>query len=187
MSGSPPSRRSFVSILRGRRHARAVLQPRSEFVPLSTTFPSPNTAAIVTSWWRGLHSYRHGVAQLRRGDIRTVMLQDWTLELARRLGCTDPARLVNVALCAGVLACVHTNVDDSMARILAKANLRQTRFRKLLSLTNEDMDERLSGWRDALLMTRGQGNVPDLTDACLDWTNEKLLRWALDFYPAPRR
>ena len=150
------------------------------------------------SWWRSLQPYRAdgspnptadrgALARLRRADVLEATEDPAVFDLFRRLGGRGPAQLVNVALCAGVLATVRQDDQSaSAARQLGvqpgsdKPQLSTLRFRSLLAA--DTPQDRLTALRRAVSLNNQTINVEDIAAACLDWSDERRRRWAFEYY-----
>jgi CRISPR system Cascade subunit CasB len=157
---------------------------------------------VAARWWSGLQSYRAdgtsnpvadrgALARLRRADLVEAMEDPATFDLFRQLGWRDPARLIDAALCAGVLAVVRQDVRSAhAARQLgvqsggsdARPVLSALRFRRLIAA--ETPQDRLTALRRAVLLANATTNVRDVAAACLDWSDERRRRWAFEYYDA---
>jgi CRISPR system Cascade subunit CasB len=157
-------------------------------------------AEIAMQWWRGLQSYRAdgtknpvadrgALARLRRADLIDAMEDPSTFDLFRQLGWRDSARLIDAALCAGVLAVIRAD-DRSKhaARQLGVQSgdgrpvLSTLRFRRLIA--TETPQDRLPALRRVVLLAKATTNVRDMAAACLDWSDERRRRWAFEYYDA---
>jgi hypothetical protein len=156
----------------------------------------PDAGAIAAEWWRALQPLRRDgsrnhqadpgtLARLRRGILAQVALEPATIDLFRRLAYRQPDQLVLVALCAGVLA--HVREDDrsgSAARQMGspagRPVLHPTRFNRLLA-TDAEPEARLAEFRRALAVLRHVTNVRDVAWACLQWSDRRAQRWALEY------
>ena len=161
-----------------------------------------SAAEIATRWWSGLQSYRSdgtnnpgadrgALARLRRANLIETMEDPVAFDLFRQLGWRDPNRLIDVALCAGVLAVVRQ--DDRSAHAARQLGaqsgsdrpvLSALRFRRLIAA--ETPQDRLTALRRAVLLANATTNVHDMAGACLDWSDERRRRWAFEYYDAAR-
>jgi len=157
-------------------------------------------ADIAAQWWRGLQSYRAdgtknpvadrgSLARLRRADLIEAMEDPSTFDLFRRLGWRDPSRLIDAALCAGVLATIRA--DDRSKHAARQLGVQSSdgrpvlstlRFRRLIA--TETPQERLTALRRAVLLANATTNVREVAAACLDWSDERRRRWAFEYYDA---
>lgn len=160
-----------------------------------------SAADVATRWWSGLQPYRDGtpnpvadrgaLARLRRADLLEAMEDPVVFDLFRQLGWRDPARLTDVALCAGVLAVVRQDARSAhAARQLgvqsdgsdSRPMLSALRFRRMIA--TETPQDRLTALRRAVLLANATTNVRDMAAACLDWSDERRRRWAFEYYDA---
>jgi CRISPR system Cascade subunit CasB len=160
-------------------------------------------AAVAAHWWRGLQPYkadgtpnpvadRAALARLRRSDLIAAMEDPATFDLFRQLEYRDPRRLVDVALCAGVLAVVREDNNRAhAARQLgvpsdnpnARPVMSDLRFRRLVAA--ETPEERLIALRRAVLLAGAAINVRDVAAACLDWSDTRRRRWLFQYHDVP--
>jgi CRISPR system Cascade subunit CasB len=161
-----------------------------------------SAADVAARWWSGLQSYRSdgtsnpdadrgALARLRRADLIETMEDPVVFDLFRQLGWRDPNRLIDTALCAGVLAVVRA--DDRSAPTARQLGVQSgsdrpvlsaLRFRRLIAA--ETPQDRLTALRRAVLLADATTNVRDTAAACLDWSDERRRRWAFEYYDAAR-
>jgi CRISPR system Cascade subunit CasB len=159
-------------------------------------------ARIAAQWWRGLQpnfangernpsSDRAALARLRRGDLLAAMQDPETFALFRALGRQRPNELLEVALCAAVLAGVREDrPEERPARTLGPpsteniehAAMKPLRFRRLIEA--ETAEERLLMLRRAVQLADRRLNVRELAGACLDWSEARRQRWIFEYYNA---
>lgn len=150
----------------------------------------------LVAWWRGLQPEQGGGdraarAHLRRcASVAELMLEPATMTLFRRLGARQ-AELPAIALCAGVMAVLRTDVPGiPVARQVGPANpdtpetalLKPLRFRRLMEA--EDADERLLAFRRLVALADGALNAHDLADAVLNWSPRRRQRWVYHYWNA---
>jgi CRISPR system Cascade subunit CasB len=166
--------------------------------------PIKEQKKAAADWWQGLQPYwpndkpnptadKAALARLRRGDLIAAATDPATMELLYRLGRNHPDELLDVALCAAVLAGVRKNREEEHpARSLGplpgepaeQAKMKPLRFRRLIEA--EDSGERLTLLRRAVQLAGGNLNVTELAAACLDWSQPRRQRWIFEYYAAGR-
>ena len=146
---------------------------------------------IASRWWSDLQPTRFdgtpnwqadpgALAALRRGELREIMLVPATIDLFRRLEYRRPNQLVDVALCAGVLAHVRQDNRDAPAARQMSGLLHPARFNQLLA-TDTEPENRLAELRRAIAIVRGVIHVRDIARACLHWTDRLAQLWVLQY------
>jgi CRISPR system Cascade subunit CasB len=151
------------------------------------------------AWWRELQpdpenggGDRATLAQLRRcATVGELMLEPASIILFRRCEAETFHDLPRIALAAGVLAHVRTD-DKSMhpARRVGPdapekpetALLKPLRFRWLMEA--DSPDDRLAAFRRLSVIAGRELNISALTDALLDWTEDRQRRWVFAYWNA---
>ena len=159
-------------------------------------------AGIAVQWWRGMQpSFANGernpnadraaLARLRRADLLAAMQDPATFALFRALERRQPAALLEVALCAAVLAGVREHrPGERPARTLGppsietveQAAMKPLRFRRLIEA--ETPEDRLLTLRRAVQLADRKLNIRELAAACLDWSEPRRQRWIFEYYNA---
>jgi CRISPR system Cascade subunit CasB len=154
------------------------------------------------SWWRELQpdprrdpgekgGDRATLARLRRcATVAELMLEPATIILFRRCGAETAHDLPPIALAAGVLAHVRAEDDMHPARRVGPeapekpetALLKPLRFRALMEARGPD--ERLIVFRRLVALADRTLSVPHITDALLDWTEDRQRRWVFAYWNA---
>jgi CRISPR system Cascade subunit CasB len=154
------------------------------------------------SWWRELQPDSTGrggdrgtLARLRRcATPAELMLEPATIILCRGCAAETAHDLPLIALAAGVLAHIRTEDNLHPARSVGPeapekpetARLKPLRFRWLMEAAAPD--ERLIAFRRLVALADRTLSVSHLTDALLDWTEERQRRWVFAYWnadPAP--
>jgi CRISPR system Cascade subunit CasB len=157
-----------------------------------------NRRAVVP-WWRDMQPNpperpgdRAALARLRRcATVGEAMQDPATIALFRRVGATGPCDLPDIGLAAAVLA--HVRADQPAHNVARQvgpegpekpetALLKPLRFRRLMEAATAD--ERLAVFRRLVALAGGALSVADLSDALLDWSEERRQRWVYDYWNA---
>jgi CRISPR system Cascade subunit CasB len=161
-------------------------------------------AGDAAQWWRDLQpntptgernrtADRAALARLRRADLLSAMSDPATFDLFRKLGCSRPQDLPEIALCAAVLAGVREDrPGEPPARTLGppgfdnaeQALMKPLRFRRLIEA--EAPEDRLFLLRRAVQLADRRLNLRELAAACLDWSERCRQRWIFEYYAAGR-
>jgi CRISPR system Cascade subunit CasB len=154
-------------------------------------------------WWRELQPEAEGggdratLARLRRcATVSETMLEPAAIVLFRRCHADNARDLPSIGLAAGVLAHVRANDTMHPARRVGPqspdkpetALLKPLRFRALMEARTGD--ERLTAFRRLVALADRTLNVRDLTEALLDWNDERQRRWVFEYWnadPQPSR
>lgn len=150
-------------------------------------------------WWRELQpdpakrdpGDRATLARLRRcATVSEIMSEPASIVLFRRCKAGTAEDLPAIALTAGVLA--HIRAEDGMhpARRVGPgapdqpetALLKPLRFRALMEARGGD--ERLIAFRRLAALADRTLNVREMTDALLDWTDERQRKWVFAYWDA---
>jgi len=159
------------------------------------------------AWWRRLQPNfadgtrnpegdRAALAKLRRcATVTEAMQEPAAIALFRELGFTHPDDLPTAALVAAVLAGVREAAQPfpPFARAIGPAEMtapetalvKPLRFRRLIEA--DTLDERLLVFRRAVAIAGGKVPLRSLTEALLDWSEERRRRWIFDYWNATER
>lgn len=163
---------------------------------------STEDARIAAGWWLGLqpsfqnrernpNGDRAALARLRRADLVGAMQDPATFTLFHALGRAHPAALLDVALCAAVLAGVREDrrgehpartLGPPPAEAVERALMKPLRFRRLIGA--ETAEDRLIALRRAVQLADRRLDVHELAAACLDWSETRRQRWIFEYYNA---
>jgi CRISPR system Cascade subunit CasB len=145
----------------------------------------------ILAWWTSLQPTgaddRATLAKLRRaGTVSQLCLLAETIDFCRRVG-APRAEFGTYAMLAGILATIRTN--EPRKKFAAQLGsppdrpiMSPLRYQRLIQAGSPD--EQLTSFRRAILLNERSGNVHDIAQSLLDWTEARRQSWLYDYYQA---